>query len=177
MNLKKGLKRLWKFYWEDNSILSYLFFIIVTYVTFKFLLFPLVLNVTGLSDVVAIMTTSMVHEGFEEFYYYDYFQSLNFSTSEINNFPYSNGLYIGDVLLVKETSDYEVGDVIVFKSPYYPKKLIHRVVRTNPLTTKGDNNANIYSFDKNISEVIGEVVFRIPLIGYPRFLMYELLGI
>lgn len=175
--VKDSLKKLWKFYWEDNSILSYVFFIIVTYFAFKYVLFPLFLFVTGLSDVVAIMTSSMEHSDFEDYYYYDFFENMNYSTEEINNFPYSEGLYVGDVILAKKTNDYQIGDVLVYNSDYYPDKLVHRVVSTDPIITKGDNNPISYVFDQNVKEVIGEVVLRIPYLGLPRYWMYKLLGV
>jgi len=171
------LKKLWKFYWNDDSLISYAFFLVVTYLLFKFVLFPGFLLVTGLSDIVAIMTPSMEHVGFEDYYFYDYFQTLNYTAGEINAFPYSNGLYVGDVVFVENTTDYEVGDIIVFYSPYYPDKLIHRVISVNPLTTKGDNNPQSYAFDTHISTVIGKVVFKLPWIGYPRYLMYAVFGV
>lgn len=175
--LKKYLRKFWKFYWKDNTIASYLFFIIFTFVMFKFVLFPGFLLITGLSDVVAIMTNSMEHSDFEDYYFYDYYQGMNYTLEEVENFPYSNGLYVGDVILAKKTNDYQVGDVIVFTSDYYPNKLVHRVAGVNPIITKGDNNPASYDFDTHVREVIGEVVLRIPLIGIPRYWMYELLGI
>ena len=172
-----NLKRIWNFYWKDNSLLSYAFFIIVTYVAFKFVLFPAFLFITGLSDIVAIMSNSMEHSGFEEYYFYDYFNTINFTNAQINNLAYSDGLNVGDVILVKPMDSYEVGDVIVFISPFYPEKLVHRIVSTDPLMTKGDNNPISYTFDKNISNIIGEAVFRIPYLGLPRFWLYQLIGI
>ena len=172
-----NLKKIWNFYWKDNSLLSYIFFIIVTYVAFKFILFPSFLFITGLSDIVAIMSNSMEHSGFEEYYYYDYFNSNNFTNDQVNEFSHSNGLYVGDVILVKPNDSYEIGDVVVFLSPLYPDKLVHRIVSLDPLMTKGDNNPVSYEFDKNITHIIGEAVFRIPLIGLPRFWLYQLIGI
>jgi hypothetical protein len=177
MTKKDFWKRLWKFYWKDNSIASYVFFIVVTYVVFKFVLLPGFLFITGLSDVVAIMTSSMEHSDFVQYYYYTYFEELNYTSEEIDNFPYSEGLYIGDVILAREKESYEVGDVIVFQSDYYPDKLVHRVVSTDPVVTKGDNNPTSYVFDLNVKKVVGEVVFRIPYLGLPRYWMYKLLGV
>ncbi len=177
MKIKEILKKIWNFYWKDESILSYAFFLVTTVIMFKYIIFPLFLLITGLSDVVAIMSNSMEHTGNEEIYYYQYFQSLNYSREEIDNFPYSNGLYVGDVVFVKKYDNYSVGDVIVFKSKFFPAKLVHRIVSLDPITTKGDNNPESYIFDKNIDEVVGKVVFRIPYLGIPRYWLYRLLGI
>ncbi len=175
--MKKFLKKFWKFYWEDDSIISYIFFIIVTYIFLKYIALPAFLFVFGLSDVVSVMTTSMVHGSNTEKYFYDYYKDLNFSRNEINDFPFSKGLYEGDALIIKEYDDFEVGDVIVFYSEDLNRKIIHRVIDTNPLTTKGDNNRESYPFDKNVTNIIGRPIIKIPYIGYPRWLLYNITGL
>lgn len=174
MKLKKTLKSFWKFYWKDNSLASYAFFIIFTYLALRFALYPGFLFIFGLSDVLAIMTPSMEHSGNENLYYYDYYESLGFNASE---FDFKNGINIGDVIFVKEYRQYSVGDIIVFKSPYYQNKLVHRIAQLEPLRTKGDNNAESYIFDTTISEVYGKVVFKIPYLGLPRYLIYAITGL
>lgn len=176
MNSKNFLKKIWNFYWKEESILSYVFFVVITYLALKFLLLPGFLLITNLSDIVAIMSSSMEHSGMEDLYYDTYFMNLNYSINDINNFAYSNGLNIGDVILVRQTNNYTVGDIIVFYGEGFNDKIIHRIVSTDPLTTKGDNNIDSYSFDQNITHVVGEVVLRIPFLGYPRWLMYLALG-
>lgn len=174
MKVKKALKRFWKFYWKDNSFLSYVFFIVFTFLAFKFVLYPGFLLITGLSDVLAIMTPSMEHSGNESTYFVEYYENLGYSP---DNFEFNNGLNIGDVILVKKVENYSVGDVIVFKSPYYENKLVHRVAQLDPLKTKGDNNAVSFIFDTVITEVYGKVIFKIPFLGLPRFLLYKITGL
>jgi len=174
MKLKKAFRKFWNFYWKENSFLSYVFFIIFTYLAFKFVLFPGFLFITGLSDVLAIMTPSMEHSGNEQAYYYDYYSNLGYNSSE---FVFNKGLNIGDVILVKKFENYSVGEVIVFKSPYYENKLVHRIAELDPLKTKGDNNANSYIFDTIITEVYGKVVYKIPFLGLPRYLLYIITGL
>jgi len=174
MKVKKALRSFWKFYWKDNSFLSYVFFIVFTYLAFKFVLYPGFLLVTGLSDVLAIMTPSMEHSGNESAYFYGYYEELGYSP---DSFDFSNGLNIGDVIFVKKAENYSVGEVIVFKSPYYENKLVHRVAQIEPLRTKGDNNAVSFIFDTVITEVYGKVVFKIPFLGLPRYLLYKITGL
>ncbi|MFA5333624.1 MAG: hypothetical protein WC376_03955 [Candidatus Nanoarchaeia archaeon] len=174
MKVKKALRSFWKFYWKDNSFLSYVFFIVFTYLAFKYFLYPGFLLVTGLSDVLAIMTPSMEHSGNESVYFYDYYEELGYSP---DSFDFDNGLNIGDVIFVKKVENYSVGEVIVFKSPYYENKLVHRVAQIEPLRTKGDNNAVSFIFDTVITEVYGKVVFKIPFFGLPRYLMYKITGL
>jgi signal peptidase I len=174
MKIKESLKKFWKFYWKDSSLASYIFFIAFTYLAFTFVLYPGFLFITGLSDVLAIMTPSMEHSGNESAYFYDYYESLNYSAG---SFSFNDGLNIGDVIFVKKYANYSVGDVIVFKSPYYENKLVHRIAQLNPLRTKGDNNPESFIFDTVITQVYGKVILKIPFIGLPRYLMYKITGL
>ncbi|MDD2678964.1 MAG: hypothetical protein PHT91_01210 [Candidatus Nanoarchaeia archaeon] len=174
MKIKKALRDFWKFYWKDNSFASYAFFMIFTYLVLRFALFPGFLLITGLSDVLSIMTPSMEHSGSEQAYFYDYYSALGYDAED---FDFNSGLNVGDVIFVKECENYSVGDIIVFKSPYYENKLVHRVAQDEPLKTKGDNNPSSYVFDTIITEVYGKVVFKMPYFGLPRYLLYRITGL
>ena len=70
----------------------------------------------------------------------------------------------GTLLLVKETSDAEVGDIVVYQSGQ--ELVVHRVIAAEGSTiiTQGDaNNAADAPFDK--SEIKGKVVGWIPYLG------------
>jgi hypothetical protein len=175
--MKSFLRKVWNFYWKGESVLSYAFFIIVTYLAFRFVLFPGFLLVTGLSDVVAIMSESMEHVGNEDAYYYQYFETNGYNRSVVDAFPYTTGLYVGDVLLVKETNNYSVGDVVIYYSPEFGNKIIHRIVSTDPIVTKGDNNPRSLFFEYNVTQIVGRPVLKIPFLGLPRWLLYKLVGI
>ena len=61
---------------------------------------------------------------------------------------------------------------------------LHRVVEVDCreecyYTTKGDANLEILPMERNITEeqIVGKAVFRVPLLGLPRTLMFYLLGI
>ena len=90
-------------------------------------------------------------------------------------------LSVGDLIIVTEQEDYEVGDVVVFQDGHIA--VTHRIMEIRevkeenpdpetgePLTrweviTKGDaNNTEDEPFDKE--RIMGEVVCSIPLIGY-----------
>jgi signal peptidase len=86
-------------------------------------------------------------------------------------------LNVGDVIIVQGVpaaqinANFTTGDIVVYRSPYDPQKLIvHRAVRRELrgsdywLTTKGDNNAGSDSpFPETY--LIGKVVARIPYVG------------
>jgi len=104
-DLKKYSKKLWHFYWKDNSMASYIFFFIVTYILLKFVAFPLFLAVTGLSDVTAVMTESMVHTKDINKTYYSWMGEKEFNQSQLEAFPFNNGMYVGDVVFVYRIHD------------------------------------------------------------------------
>lgn len=83
----------------------------------------------------------------------------------------------GDLILVKAANGIKVGDVIVFNvpSPYdkkVPSPIVHRVVDIQKLDglmffkTKGDNNPEVDPWIVPTANVIGKVVYSIPLFGY-----------
>ncbi|RLI21425.1 signal peptidase I, partial [Candidatus Bathyarchaeota archaeon] len=88
-------------------------------------------------------------------------------------------LEVGDLIIVKRVAPSEInanysnGDVIVFKSPINPQKLIvHRAIKKEVkngmywFTTHGDNNRP--SLTENFSEeyYVGKVIARVPFIGH-----------
>ena len=84
-------------------------------------------------------------------------------------------LATGDVLIESRISpvDAKVGDVITFRDPERPERLItHRVrsVRVRPsevsFTTKGDANNTVESWQIPREGGIGRVEYRIPKLGY-----------
>jgi signal peptidase len=98
-------------------------------------------------------------------------------------------LEVGDLVVVKgiDSSQIKVGDIILFKSPSEPEKLIvHRVVKIHLINgelyfeTKGDNNpVSDYVFwgwlvpAKN---VVGIVIYRIQYIGWVFLFLRSPLG-
>ncbi len=103
-------------------------------------------------------------------------------------------LYPGDAVVIYGTDDIHVGDIIVFDAKrkgcvvgntYITEPIIHRVIYINPdgsFETKGDNNLVQIEgggCEHNITKdyVIGKVVMKIPIIGWPRKLLMDIFGI
>lgn len=175
-----GLKKIWHFLWHEESIASYVVFFIVAYLVLKFVAFPVFLVATGLSDVTAVMSTSMVHwqHNFDETYR-EWFNDRNITVSA--NWIFQDGLEVGDVVFVKkfDPTDIGVGDVIVFKVPS-GESIIHRVIEVSntTYTTKGDANSNSKAFEMGIAHdrVVGKAVSRVPILGYPRVFIARIIG-
>ncbi|MFP4402170.1 MAG: signal peptidase I [Candidatus Nanoarchaeia archaeon] len=127
-----------------------------------------------------------------------YEQEFNISGEEFELFPYSDGMNRGDVIIVygKDPSNINVGDIVLFKgqdkvqlpngeeeSRFYLDygPIIHRVVEkkfendTYYFTTKGDNNPQVISYEKNIpqEDIIGVAVIRVPYLGLINYWAYQ----
>lgn len=181
---KFDLKSIWKFIWEDDSLLSYIVFVLLAFVLLRFMVFPGFLFLTGYSDVAAVMTSSMEHGETIKYTFNDWLEFNNFSEEEVNSWPYLDGLNVGDVIAVKKVpaEEIEVGDVILF---YTPKgQIIHRVVdiKNNEtgyyFTTKGDANGEVgdLEIDTPYSQVKGKLVNKVPYLGYPKVLFSYLIS-
>ena len=210
------IKRFWDFIWNDDSLLSYIANFAVALVFIKFLLFPtLGFLLNNDYPVVAIVSGSMEHKIVETRGYYvlcdkafpdssfkgrvdtdswwkycgDYYQTnYNLTLDKFKEYPYKNGLNIGDVMVLygEEPVDIELGEVLVFvpnDKKFFEEKgpVIHRVVDKwqdeegkYHFRTKGDHNpVSIDEFEEDISEeqVIAVAKFRIPFIGYVKIAM------
>ncbi|MCD6547552.1 MAG: signal peptidase I [Nanoarchaeota archaeon] len=183
--LKDLFKKIWHFIWEEESIASYVVFIILAFVFLRFVLFPGFLLVTGYSDIAAVVSSSMEHDALTNHTFYTWLKYNGFNMSEVEKWPYLDGLNVGDVVVVKKVSPEEikVGDIVLF----YNKKgqIIHRVVFIEKkgdnyyYTTKGDANPSILDIEKDIpyEKIKGKLVRRIPYIGWPKVLFSYLIPI
>jgi signal peptidase len=72
----------------------------------------------------------------------------------------------GDLVLVRDESDYQVGDVVTYKHPQVGP-VIHRIIETegNRFILQGDNNNWIDSYTPTEEEVIGKQWLHIPEAG------------
>ena len=170
-------KKIWHFLWDEESVVSYVVFIAVAFIVLKFLVFPGVLFVTGYSDIAAVVSTSMYH-GDAQFNhsFYAWLEFNGYDISEVNEWPFQEGLNVGDVILVKKfpPEQIAVGDIVLFYAPQ--GQIIHRVIKTSQVgndtffTTKGDANVASLTIEKDIpySEIKGKLVSKIPFLGYPK---------
>ncbi len=90
-------------------------------------------------------------------------------------------LHQGDLLFVMNLEP-KVGDIIVFQTPATPVTIVHRIIGINPdgsVETKGDANIGQHSYEHSIIKdyIIGKVLFAVPILGYPRFIVLSILGI
>ncbi|MFO8016295.1 MAG: signal peptidase I [Candidatus Woesearchaeota archaeon] len=184
-SLPKRLRRIWgrfwHFFWEEDTLLSWIVNIIVAFILIKWIVYPglgLVLQTDY--PVVAVISNSMEHDnGFGEWWSTqgEWYEERGISEEDFTDYIFSNGFNRGDIMILQgaEEDEIKVGDVIVYKSYIREEPIIHRVVRVNKTAggshfyvTKGDHNDRPYPFEIRINpdDVLGKALFRIPYMGW-----------
>ncbi len=186
--MKKAVKRLWRFLWEDNSILSWVVNVILAFVIIKFVVYPLLGFLLFTSNpIVAVVSCSMEHSAtdcgrgggyricgaqFEKrtnLDFDDYWNSCgkwydekNISKSAFSAYPLSKGFNKGDLIILKgkKPSELKTGDVIVFKGDE-KDPVIHRIVSTG---SEGGGYAFSTKGDNNDNQLSYEKSIRPNLI-------------
>jgi signal peptidase I len=190
--LKKILKKVWYFIWEDNSIWSWLINVVLAFIIIKFIVYTgLGLLLATSHPIVAVVSESMEHKsGFDEWWDKNdkWYLENDIDKDEFSQFSLRNGFNKGDIIILigKKPEKIPVGDIIVFRNGR-PDPIIHRVVekwQENDeyfYQTKGDNNQDsiknsiIDETEINEDQVIGKALFKIPFLGYVKILFVEIL--
>lgn len=182
-NLLHKISKFWKFVWYGDSFLSYVAFFLLT-IIFLNLAYPatfFVLSKTvGISDAVAVVTGSMIHDETINVTYYEYMRAeKGITKEELDTFPFQSGLNIGDLIVVwnPDPEKINVGNVIIFDVSGV--MIIHRVIEKQFIdgewffTTKGDHNTGSMVTEININSerIIGVAGQRIPFLGIPKTIL------
>ncbi len=199
------LKKLWWFLWEDESIWSWIVNIILAFVLIKFIVYPGLGLLFGTSyPIVAVVSGSMEHDGsFDQWLsssaicemqssgildiqnvqktqvcsQEDWYKQYGISKEVFEEYKLHNGFNKGDIIFLKSAKDAEIGDILVFMTPYRPEPIIHRIIKIEEnaensskkiYQTKGDHNSGSgkYDMDINESQVLGKSMFKVPLLGW-----------
>ena len=189
---KNPVKRFLDWLWNSDSLLSWIVSLALAFIIVKFVFFPLLSFALATSlPLVVVESSSMEHPGsfvgnvigsegsFDIFWQEkgNWYENKNIEKEEAENWPLRTGFDKGDIMIVYGRGDTEVGDVIIFEAnTKHP--IIHRVISINGNTieTKGDNNPEQLSVEKNISEnnIVGKAVFRIPKLGWVKLVFVEI---
>lgn len=213
---KNILLKLWDYIWKSDSLGSYILNFLLAFVLIKYIFFP---GIGFLLDtnypIVAVVSGSMEHKivngqicsvqfqdsrnqnlDYDSWWEYcgSYYQSnYGLSKENFSNFKYSNGLNIGDVMILrgKDPSNIKPGEILVFipeQREFYLNKgpVIHRVMKVEKnetggyiFQTKGDHNPMSFEgFEREIPEedILGVAEVRIPYLGYPKILLNYLIS-
>jgi signal peptidase I len=190
------MRKIWKRLNESwvGTIFQIVSGIIIAYFTYAIL--GLILNTP--TPLVAVVSTSMQHDNEEITHYAQLERYLGYDRNYIDSWPIKKGFGRGDMLIIVGSSDYEVGDVIVYRAssnqnkencklpsqqpPTFPTDpIIHRIIYKNSdgtYQTKGDANLIQFSYECSIrkEDIYGKALpFVIPKLGYPKIILTELL--
>ena len=103
-------------------------------------------------------------------------ETQNISKNKFESFPFTDGLEVGDMIIVLNTNDFKVGDIIIFDTDFRKYPIIHRIYADgSKILTKGDNNSGPDSFEK--TKIHGKAILKIPLLGWVKILFTEVTGI
>ncbi len=123
--------------------------------------------------IVSVVSDSMYHtDEFDGWWRArgSFYEQIGISKEEFRKFPLPNGMSKGDLLIVTKAEDLKIGDIILYNRDV---TIVHRIISiTNDgYVTKGDNNL---VSDPEISrrQVVGKVVADVPVLGYPRLLLF-----
>lgn len=184
------LKKIWNFLWNEDSLSSWIVNIVLAFLIIKFLVYPVLGSMLGTGfPIVAVVSGSMEHQleplegkyeicgsifneserlNFDRFWNLcgPWYQNRNITKKQFEKFKLSNGFNKGDIIVLQNKKDINVGDTIVFWSNY-KNPIIHRVVeiKENKYNTKGDHNYREDGFVHD-DKVLGKALFKIPLLGW-----------
>lgn len=192
-------KKTWHFLWNDNSIWSWIISLIIAFIIVKFIFFPLLSLAFQTSlPLVVVESSSMHHQGYWSQLFLtqgnvnsywssfgQWYEERNITKSQALEWPLRTGFEKGDIMIVSGWSSPKVGDVIIFQAQGYNYPIIHRVINIKTVNnqifyeTKGDNNSDQLTVEKNIPEsaLIGKAFFRIPLLGWIKLIFVKIFSI
>jgi len=198
----KGLRKLWYFIWEDNSVLSWIVNVVLAFIIIKFLVYPGLGFILSTSNpVVAVVSCSMEHKptncglatekslcgqtfsdnsgfNFDDYWNIcgEWYENRNISKEDFSNFQYSNGFNRGDLIILKGREELSAGQIVVFNAGE-KDPVIHRLIQSEEqsIATKGDNNVNQLPYEHSISkeQIIGHAFIKIPLLGYVKIVFTD----
>ena len=189
MPLKQRLKDGWDFLWNSDSISSWIALLLICFVLVRFIIFPILGLILGGTQLplVVVESSSMEHNGDFDKWWSEkgsWYEQKNFTKEEVKEWSFNNGLDKGDIVLsrkLKEYANYNVGDVIIFKTPSQKTPIIHRVIGKEQnfyvVKTKGDNNKeqNFYENDVKEDYILAKAIFRVPKLGWIKLVFVEAL--
>lgn len=146
------------------------FSFVILFVIIKFALFPLLSLYSGTAyPMITTQSCSMCHQerGFQNIFQSDeIYSSYSINLEDSQKWNFQKGFNQGDLVFLKYSDNIEVGDVIMFEAEN-EMLLVSRVISTNPITAKGDNNRGLLIYEKSIPQekVLAKAVFRIPFLG------------
>ncbi len=185
MGFNKTVKEIWKFMWESDSALSWIFDLIIAFIFIQLILFPaLGILFSSSLPMVIVESGSMVHdENFDQFWQKQgyFYEPLGITKEIFSLWSFKNGFDKGDIMILHGEKEYYPGDVIVFNVKERNTPIIHRIIekKGDIYSTKGDHNPSQFSFEIGVNQdqIIGKAVGRIPKLGWFKLSFVALFSI
>jgi len=177
MQIGEKIKQFYAFLKKDTWQ-SWIISLILIVILIKFIIFPILSLITGTSlPLVVVESCSMYHQSNFNNWWQDNnakYEKFDLTKEKFEEFSLKNGLNKGDIVFVLGKDKYKDGDIIIFTSEtQYP--IIHRLMKTIPYQTQGDNNPSQLPIETNIqdTQIIGKATAKIPLIGWIKLIFFE----
>lgn len=192
---KEKAKKVWHFFWHDDSLGSWAANIVVAFLVIRFIVYPLLGIMLGTSfPIVAVVSESMEHglhnniicgkefetfpESFDNFWDVcgSWYEAQGITKEEFEKFPLKSGFNKGDVIILwrARESNLGVGDVLIFAGNK-PQPIIHRIVRVWQedgvyyYQTKGDHNSGSIKGDLGEEKIAQSRILGKGVIRIPYF--------
>jgi len=144
--------KVWHFLWYEDSLLSWLCLLVLSFVLIKFIVYPGLGLILGTPfPIVAVVSESMDHHltngaicgthpeeyerSFESYWRAcgSWYEEHDISQEKFKEFSLHNGFSKGDIIILigRDPKDINIGEVIVFRAQDVARKpdpIIHRVV-------------------------------------------------
>ncbi len=94
---------------------------------------------------------------------------FGYSTLTVETGSMSGTIEIGDMILIKDTGDYKIGDIVTFLPEDDKVPTTHRIIFCNDdgtFVTKGDSNNTKDLEPVSKDEILGEVIKVYPKVGF-----------
>ena len=77
------------------------------------------------------------------------------------------GFHLGDLVLVRKASTYQIGDAVTYQNAELGRYVFHRIVNSNleRFVLKGDHNTWLDSYHPASEEIVGKLWVHIPKLG------------
>jgi len=174
-----SFKKIWHFIWKDNSLLSWIVNLILAFILVKFIIYPaLGLLLQTSFPVVAVVSNSMIHtQNFDNWWESnkEYYQDRKINKEEFEQYSFHNGFNKGDIMILQGAKTYNKGDILVYSTPTYNYPIIHRIIDTDPLITKGDNNKVEDPISISQEQIQGKAIVKVPLLGWIKIWFTDLI--
>ncbi|HEX7557482.1 MAG TPA: signal peptidase I, partial [Leptolinea sp.] len=85
----------------------------------------------------------------------------------VNGDSMEPGFHAGDLVIVRQAEDYQVGDIVTYRNADMGANVIHRIIGTEQdrFIIKGDNNSWIDGYQPRRDEVVGKLWIHLPKLG------------